>query len=616
MSEIVEHFERKARFKDESEAEVIREKLEQFVTSILAQVEKRDKRFKSTLVHSGSVYEGVKVRQPDEFDFMIRIDSLTDKPSFHPCDKGEGYTKLVLDEQGWEEFKDVEGFFNPNLLSRYFKKLVNASLNDVELPTGLAIQRVNRRLFDETWWPVFSELLGNSGGQENPSGVMYSETHGPATTLYINWQGGNSYRNLIISVDLTLTLDYRLSKLPVQLAEFPQEVDAILQNCGFHVVPAGIDSWRISFSMAEKEILVSSPEGFSACYRALKVLRDDISQRLGWDPSLVPSYMFKTVLLSQLIITDRHLWEKNYWSQRIIQVLELILQGVMREEILSFFIPKHNLLTVSDHENKLRLYVVEDMLSQINGLEFLYTPEEARERKQQIRVLEMIDLLDYIISGLLAGKNPTAIWNKMFVNIGNVVNSRKTGWFWNEVTDLNTTELSENAYRKLVQIWRWMEVAFKQLLTTLKGELNLLAHKFYLRTCEKKKKFELEHRPGLFKHNEQQISPRQVAFEWLEDMVDCYIKENNPTLPNLHKAVCREFSAPGLFHGIADVTVREGSSKGLALLKQRLEQYLLMVPDNFIITAVVDYVSQIIFHAKEVLKRKLDYITIPELDLD
>ena len=82
---------------------------------------------------------------------------------------------------------------------------------------------------------------------------MYSETHGPATTLTIYWQGGNSYKNLAVSVDLTLTLDYQKSKLPVQLTKPSQKVNPVLQKCGFHVaVPAGFDSWRVSFSMVEK----------------------------------------------------------------------------------------------------------------------------------------------------------------------------------------------------------------------------------------------------------------------------------------------------------------------------------------------------------------------------
>jgi len=615
MSEIVELFEKKARFEDESEAELIREKLEQFVTSILVEVEKRDKRFRSTLIQSGSVYEGVKVRRPDEFDFMIRIDSLTNKPFFHPCDKGEGYTKLILDEHEWEEFKDDEGFFNPNLLSRFFKKLVNASLSDAALPDGLAIQRVNQELFTETWWPVYSDILGNSDGQENSSGVMYSETHGPATTLYLGWLGGNRYRNLMISVDLTLTLDYHKSRLPVQLTKLPQEIEPIFERCGFHVVPAGYDSWRISFSMAEKEILASSPEGFKACYRVLKVVRDEISERWRWNSSLVPSYMFKTILLSELSTTERHLWGNTFLPQRIIKVLELALKGVKREKIPSFFTPKHNLLTVADHENKLRQFLLEDMLHQIKGIALTYTPEDARERKQQIRVLQMTDLLDSIISGLLAGKNPNAVWNKMFVNLDNVPQSANTGWFWNQITDLDSIELDDNAYRRLIQIWWWMERFFKKFLGTLEAELNLLAYKFYIRTCEKKNKFESEHM-RLLEQDVEQISPHQVAFEWLEDFINFYTQEDNSTLPNLHKAVSPEFTASGFFHGVGDVTVEEGSGKGLALLKQRFKQYLFMVPEDFILAGVADYVGQIILRAKDVLSRKLDYIVIPELDLD
>ena len=321
------------------------------------------------------MYEGVKVCHPDEFDFMIRIDSLTDKPSFHSCDKGEGYAKLVLDEHGWEEFKDDEGFFNPNLLSRYFKRLAKESLSDAEVPEGLVIQRTNKNLVKQSWWPVYSDVLGNSDGQENPSGVIYSETHGPATTLDIGWQGGSSYKDLEIKVDLTPSLDCRISKLPVQLAKLPREMNTILQQCGFHVVPAGLDIWRISFSMAEKNVLVSSPDDFKVCYRVLKVARDEISERMGWSPSLVPSYMLKTVLLSELIMTDRHLWEKDFWSQRIVHTLDLVLQGVTQERIRNFFIPNHNLLAVADHENKLRLCVVEDMLNLMKGLELAYTPE-------------------------------------------------------------------------------------------------------------------------------------------------------------------------------------------------------------------------------------------------
>jgi len=309
-------------------------------------------------------------------------------------------------------------------------------------------------------------------------------------------------------VDLTLTLDYQESKLPVELTKLSQKVNPILQKCGFHVVPAGFDSWRISFSMTEKEILASSPDGFKTCYRVLKVMRDEISESVGWDSSLIPSYMLKTVLLSELFQTNRDLWDGEVQWQRIFQALELALQGVKTEKISSFFIARQNLLTEADHENKLRQCVLEDMLNQMKGLESAHTPEDARERKQQIRVLQMTDLTDYIISGLLAGRNqPTALWNKVFENIGNVPFGRgDEARFMSDLTDLNTTELDEDAYRWLIQMWNALEAFFKKLLNTLEGELNMLAHKFYIRTCEKKKKFESENKK-LSEEEVEQISP-------------------------------------------------------------------------------------------------------------
>ena len=614
MSHIVENFEERAKFIDESEAELIREKLEILVSNILTQVEKRDSRFQSTLVKSGSVYEGTKVCEPDEFDFMIRLNSLTNTPFLHPCDKGDGYVKLSLESREWEDFKDADGFFSPNLLSRFFKRLVSKSLDDIKVPEGLAVFRTRPSLSKATWWPVYADLLGNSG-EESQSGAMYSENHGPATTLYVQWQGGSSYQDLKISVDLTLSIDYPISKLPAPLSEIPlAEANSILQRCGFHVVPAGFDSWRISFSMVEKEVLATSPDGLKQCYRVLKIVRDVVSKKLGWDPSLVPSYVFKSVLLSQLF-TNGHRWEKELRSQTIIELLDHVMQGVEAEKIQSCFLRRYNLLSPSDHENKLRQCLLEEMLCLIRGMEMVFSEEKARERRRQIRVLQMIDVLDYMISCILRGTNPSVVWNKVFVNISNVPNSRKHGWFMNELTDLNCTELSKEAYYKLVQLWSPTEDFFRKLLIKLKGEQNLLAQKFKIFLFKKKENFERQHM-RLTENDVEKVSAHQYVFDWMDDFVDCYIEDDNSTLPNLHKAIRPEFTSSGFFQGVAEVATIEGSSKGLALLKHRLKGGLFMVPEEFLMDGVVDYVIHIIVRAKGVLKLKLEHISIPELDLD
>lgn len=422
--------------------------------------------------------------------------------------------------------------------------------------------------------------------------------------------------DLTMSVDLTPSIDYPISKLPVPLAEIPlAEANSILQRCGFHVVPAGLDSWRISFSVVEIEVLASSSDGFQTCYRILKIVRDVVCENLGWDASLVPSYVFKTVLLSQLF-TNGHPWEKDRRSQTIIEHLDHVIQGVKAEKIQSCFLRRYNLLSPSDHENKLRQCVLEEMLRVMRGIEMAFSREEARERKLQIRVLEMVDVLDYMISSFLRGKNLSVVWNKVFVNINNVPNARKHGWFTNELTDLNCTELSEKAYFKLIQIWNFTEDFFRKLLISLKGELNLLAQKFKILLFMKKENFERQHM-CLTENEVEKVSLHQFALEFIDDsFVDCYVEDENSTLPNLHKAIRPEFKSSGFFQGVAEVATREGSSRGLARLKQQLEQYLFMVPEEYLMDGIVDYVRHIIVHAKEVLKLKLEHVSIPELDLD
>lgn len=63
------------------------------------------------------------------------------------------------------------------MLSRFFKKLVNASLSVAELPEGLTIKRIGHKVFNETWWPVYYELQRNINGQESSPmmTMMYSK---------------------------------------------------------------------------------------------------------------------------------------------------------------------------------------------------------------------------------------------------------------------------------------------------------------------------------------------------------------------------------------------------------------------------------------------------------
>lgn len=255
------------------------------------------------------------------------------------------------------------------------------------------------------------------------------------------------------------------------------------------------------------------------------------------------------------------------------------------------------------------------MITRIQGLKTKHTPQDVIEAKRQVRVLELIDLFEYVVFATAGGKDPRALWNKMFVNIGNIPGSRKFGWFWNQITDLKSTSIDEEAYKMLCQMWRHVESTFQHLRTSLQGNLSLLALKFYMRLCEKKKEFEQKNNAKHLKPIKQ-ISVQQIAQELFEDIADSYVEEENSSWSNLHKAVPSTHKPSGLFKDVADQTVNTGSEKGLAMFKHRIRDHLNMVPESALIRLTAHYVGQIIYYAQDTLSRKLEYITIPELDLD
>ena len=620
MHEIVKSFERQAKFKDDNEAGIIRQKLERLVSSIQLQVAKRDERFQSTLIKSGSIYEGVKVDQPDEFDYMVRINCLNNKLRLSRCENNPGYVRLDQQDETWREFTDDYGFFSPNKLCRHFKRLVNESWRTIDVPEGMTIQELSQGYKEGTWGVVFTALVGGEGRQ---SEVMDIESHGPATTIKVKWNGGSSYSGLIIRVDLTLAVEYAISNLPVGLSDkLPQTVaSGYLEKAGFHVVPAGFDVWRISFSTVEKHILSDSSDEFKASYRVLKYVRDKAADILDVDASLVPSYIFKSVLLSRYFAAGAESKEKGYWLQQVEDTLDAVLQGIMHGNIQNFFLSGYNLLSTTDHKNKLRQFIVENMLSLVKDLKM--TPHkrgEVRETKRQIRVLEVVDALEFLMSEAFFGKDLAALWNKVFVNIDDF----PTGaWddvgtkFYDQITDLDRLDLDEDVYVKLVREWDAFEYVFNQLIDFLPKEDKSLAHKFFIRTWDKRKKFEREHEGDVA--NPVKITVHEAACQYIMETVTDYIDERGyigKFFSNLLKALPRDYTSPGFLGDVAAITWKEGSDRGRAVFKERIKEYMSGFSPSVLTSVIVGYLSQFFLHAKEGLRRKLDYIKIPELDLD
>ena len=55
--------------------------------------------------------------------------------------------------------------------------------------------------------------------------------------------------------------------------------------------------------------------------------------------------------------------EKEYWLQQVGDTLDAVLKGIMHGDIQNFFLSGYNLLSTTDHKNKLRQFIVENMSS-------------------------------------------------------------------------------------------------------------------------------------------------------------------------------------------------------------------------------------------------------------
>ena len=249
-----------------------------------------------------------------------------------------------------------------------------------------------------------------------------------------------------------------------------------------------------------------------------------------------------------------------------------------------------------------------------------HTREEVRETKRQIRLLEVVNVLEFLVSETLGGKDLTALWNKLFVNIDDVPTDEtyEEGKFKVQITDLDRLDLDEDVYVRLIQEWSALEYLFDQLIAALPEDLKNLARKFYIRTWDKRKKFERQHK-GALANQIKQITIHEAACQYIMEYSENYLDGKGSAAKcysNLLKAIPPGYTSPGFLQDVADITLKDGSERGRVVFRERLLKYMSSVPESVLISLLAGFISQIFVHGQKVLRRKLDYIKLPELDLD
>ena len=204
----------------------IQASVENFLKALLLDIEKDFPFFKTTLINSGSFYEGTKVGKPDEFDYFVQMDNLSQDIRFEELKNS--MVAVIPSESAFEKLPKV----NRSLYSFDWK--VN-----IKSPFVEALDSKLVKGFKAFGLKVLSDEMGSL------------RRHGPAYTLYLKWTGGKKYKGLIIAVDLVLAVKINTHSSTMKVdfkSQAGSVVSSLLGTLPYYFAVSGYKEYPVSSS--------------------------------------------------------------------------------------------------------------------------------------------------------------------------------------------------------------------------------------------------------------------------------------------------------------------------------------------------------------------------------
>lgn len=331
---------------------------------------------------SGSYYEMVKIHNPNEFDMMVKLQS----PS----------------RLKWTELDQYHGLFYEVALSRPTRNSIRSFL----LEDGLTISASKilsemRRLIRK-----FISTYKVHGGQWR--WVVNRKTPNcPAVTLSL--LEGHEGKEEQLSVDVVPALEVPQSQCWPQPARGGLTVENWLgkktrkaltsQTCYFvpkrpkgrNLNPAAKESWRISFSHIEKEIIkfhgnkktccesAATKCCRKPCFKLLKCLIEALKQHFPQELESLCSYHGKTAFLHTLSIRGQDTqWSRHHLPSCFLHLLGAFEGYARSGQLPHFFVPGYNLFSPPAFPSKALVFLTNTLEEQRRlGLPLFLPPAPA-----------------------------------------------------------------------------------------------------------------------------------------------------------------------------------------------------------------------------------------------
>ena len=269
--------ERKGKLPCCKEVTDIQTSVENFLKALLLEIEKDLPFFKTTLINSGSFYEGTKVGKPDEFDYFVQLDNFSQPEDIRFEELAHSVVTVIPSESAFEKLLKV----NPSLCSFDWRE-------KIKRPFFGALHSKLARGFEAFDLQVLSDT---------------TRRHGPAYTLHLKWTGGKLYKGLNIAVDLVLAVKINSHSSTMEVdfeSQAGRVVTSLLDTLPYYFAVSGYKEYPVSsssnlfsestISLRESHCLLRCSQscleqslfrdhfgpdgGPSICLRVLKVLLD------------------------------------------------------------------------------------------------------------------------------------------------------------------------------------------------------------------------------------------------------------------------------------------------------------------------------------------------------
>ena len=334
-----------AKLPDDKEIKDIQKAVEEAVSSLLKSVAASDVRFASKLIPSGSFYEGTKIRQPDEFDFMVCLSRLSEICEIIYMGKRKRHILMkVLSHDEADVLHLWSEFCEEISVNADFDDLVyHASSNEgtFHCLDGSKIKQKVYSLLRETYksitWPLNLKLLTSTGLAFDRMGLSGATQASASEKLDFLWKD-----QLKVSVDLALAIDCK--GWPLLSGVFDSFIDEghpafsvkmEIKSSGFHVVPKLGAIWRLSWSQAEAALLkyiFSQNEQTAVSYRVSKLINETHFVGVSGNADaaipirLCDSFTLKHLLMF-LVISNSSYFRKSC-GEILVDLLQLLQDGL------------------------------------------------------------------------------------------------------------------------------------------------------------------------------------------------------------------------------------------------------------------------------------------------